>query len=124
MIKFDDLKLDAKMNCIEQFIGLIAWDYEGETSPTELWINNFDGIREDIDCYVEATPDQFWFDESGDWYDEGRKMVSDFEEDDEEEDVEGVEDEMDYDPYEWKDPLDKPATEISVWDVYSPSELL
>ena len=25
---------------------------------------------------------------------------------------------------EWVDKLDKPATEISVWDVYSPSELL
>ena len=72
IVKFNDLGLRAKMNCVLQFVYIMC-PYD-EFSATESWRKHFDDIRDDIDLFVEATPDQFWFDENGDWYDEGRKV--------------------------------------------------
>lgn len=77
-VKFNDLSKEARANCIEQYFGCIAWDdmdlndaiykgWENEGKPTE---RDYFGV----DLFVEATPDQFYFDENGDWYDEGRKV--------------------------------------------------
>lgn len=80
IVKFNELTDKARRNCIEQFFGCIAWDdmelneacykgWETEGKPTN---EDFCGI----DLFVEATPDQYWFDQNGDWYDEGRKVKS------------------------------------------------
>ena len=67
IVKYNDLGIRAKMNCVLQFINIICpYDYVGEKASE---------IGENIDLFVEATPDQYWFDENGDWYDEGRKVL-------------------------------------------------
>ena len=66
IVKFNDLGLRAKMNCVLQFDYIICpYDFVGSTASE---------IGENADLFVEATPDQYWFDENGDWYDEGRKV--------------------------------------------------
>lgn len=65
-VKFDDLGGKAKMNCVLQYKYIVCpYDDVGKTA-TEIGRN--------ADYFVEATPEQFWFDENGDWYDEGRKV--------------------------------------------------
>lgn len=68
IVKYEELGTKAKMNCVLQFINIICpYDYVGATASE---------IGENADLFVEATPDQYWFDQNGDWYDEGRKVKS------------------------------------------------
>ena len=65
IVKYADLGTKAKANCVDQYVNIIC--------PYD----EFEGVvdwKEHIDLFVEATPDQFYFDENGDWYDEGRKV--------------------------------------------------
>lgn len=83
IVKFNDLSDEAMENCIRQFFGIIAWESEEIQKHLyeELGCYGVDVVvptrkvfGKDIDLFVEATPDQFYFDENGDWYDEGRKV--------------------------------------------------
>lgn len=67
IVKFNDLDEIAKETCTEQYINVVC---PMVALDEEEMLN----IGEAIDLFVEATPDQFWFDENGDWYDEGRPM--------------------------------------------------
>lgn len=64
-VKFEDLDIRAKLNCMEQFINVIV-PYADYDCPNDM---------EYVICDIgEWNGDQFWFDENGDWYDEGRKV--------------------------------------------------
>jgi len=69
IIKFNELTAKAKINCAYQYINIIC---AYETFEDEAWTIEY--IGEDIDEFVKATPNQFYFDNNGDWYDEGRKV--------------------------------------------------
>ena len=64
--EFNSLSTRAKINCMDQFVNIIV--------PYA----DYDDCPNDIECVVwdieEWVGDQYWFDENGDWYDEGRKV--------------------------------------------------
>ena len=66
-VKFNELGKNEQKNCIDQFVYVVC-AYEWND------IDPFEDIGVAIDLFVDATPEQFWFDENGDWYDEGRKV--------------------------------------------------
>ena len=72
IVKFNDLELRAKLNCMEQFVNIIVpyADYD-EGCLDDVGLTNLECVIMDID---EWNGDQFWFDENGDWYDEGSKV--------------------------------------------------
>lgn len=61
---YDALSATAQINCIDQFINIMCpySDYDG----CGLWV-----IETDI---KEMIGEQFYIDEDGNWYDEGRKV--------------------------------------------------
>lgn len=61
-----ELGFREQVNCVEQYINIIC--------PYEEFTESFEEVLWGIKYFVEADPDQFWFDENGDWYDEGRKV--------------------------------------------------
>ena len=66
-VKFWDLGTREKINCMEQYVNIIC-PYEWfDDEPLEY-------LGEDIEWFVSADPNQFYFDKNGDWYDEGRKV--------------------------------------------------
>ena len=67
MTAYYELNTRAKINCIDQFVNVICPyeefdDFKIEVIP--IWIQMF----------IDTAKGQFWFDENGDWYDEGRKV--------------------------------------------------
>lgn len=71
-VKFEDLDIRAKLNCMEQFINIIVpyADYD-EGCLDDVGLSNLECVIIDIGEWIG---EQFWFDENGDWYDEGRKV--------------------------------------------------
>lgn len=65
--RYEDLDLNAKANCVEQYMNIICpyEDFEGES---------LDEVGENVNYWIG---DQFSVDENGNWYDEGR-MIADF----------------------------------------------
>jgi hypothetical protein len=61
-----ELGFREQVNCVEQYINIIC--------PYEEFTESFEEVLLGIKYFVEATPDQFYFDENGDWYDEGKKV--------------------------------------------------
>lgn len=66
-VKFEDLDLYAKLNCMDQFVNIMC-PYEDYSDLTleEMAIN--------IEYWLEPYPDQYWIDLDGNWYDEGRMV--------------------------------------------------
>lgn len=66
MITFNELSMRAKVECMDQFLNVVVpyADYDGVD-------NNLDYLVVDIE---ETCGEQFYFDEDGNWYDEGRPM--------------------------------------------------
>lgn len=66
-VKFEDLDLYAKLNCMDQFVNIMC-PYEDYSDLTleEMAIN--------IEYWLEPYPDQYWIDMDGNWYDEGRMV--------------------------------------------------
>ena len=65
-VKFEDLDIRAKLNCMEQFINIIVPYADYDDCP-----NDMEYVIYDIGEWIG---EQFYFDENGDWYDEGRKV--------------------------------------------------
>ena len=66
-VKFNDLNIRAKLNCMEQFVNIIVPYADYDDCPN----NDLEYVVCDIEEWVG---DQFYFDENGDWYDEGRMV--------------------------------------------------
>ena len=66
MITFSELSMRAKIECMEQFLNVVVpyADYDGVDNDLEYLVVDIE----------EISGDQFWFDEDGNWYDEGVAM--------------------------------------------------
>ena len=72
--KFADLSRDAQNECIDQYFGVVC-PYDDEQGDWHLDGMSIEEIEDIINLFQEAS-DTMWFDESGNWYDEGTKVVT------------------------------------------------
>ena len=67
IVKFNELDIRAKLNCMEQFIDIIVPYADYDDFPEE----DLEYVISDIGEWVG---EQFYFDTDGNWYDEGRMV--------------------------------------------------
>ena len=70
-VKFQDLDIRAKLNCMEQFVNVIVPYADYDMVDEGFGCTDMECVVVDIEEWVG---EQLYFDENGDWYDEGRKV--------------------------------------------------
>lgn len=70
-VKFQDLDIRAKLNCMEQFINVIVPYADYDMVDDGFGCTDMECVVADIEEWVG---EQFYFDKNGDWYDEGRMV--------------------------------------------------
>ena len=70
-VKFQDLDIRAKLNCMEQFVNIIVPYADYDMVDDAFGCTDMECVAADIEEWVG---EQFYFDTNGDWYDEGRMV--------------------------------------------------